>query len=1257
MLEKNYALFALVLLLAAFSCTKEKETQSPESPDEPAASLVFNANCEALTDAGKTKVHLNWSENNLIWNLDDKIAVFEGRNPKAFSSIAKEEGVSAKFSGTGISTSSYYALYPYSSSAVLYELFDMGIIATELPHVQRVDSRGICPDGLIAVAVTNGRTLNFKNVFSLLKFQIVSDDITSVMLEGNDSEILAGTVEIIVKDKEQPSCNPVRGSQTITLLPEGETFPVGQYAFSVLPQTLEKGFKLIFKHKGNEKAAVKTTKGETAQNLPRSAVLDASSCDFEPGGFQYYYISSADELVRWYRDDAHWSSTDKVFLGTDIVCDTVRTWNNYTPVNPFSGTFDGQGHSITSFTVEKSGDANFLTRVTGSVSNIVFGSSSPASSASFVCTAAFGDNYCVGPIGHVDGGSLSNIVSYATSDLSAIGGTYVGGVCALYESSADVSSCSFYGTVSISDSPTQTVRMGGVFGCVRTAGSIENCHNYGSVLVKQMVKSESELAIGGIVGCVETAAPTIKKCTNEGSVQIENTVTGGRRSRLGGIVGWWNNIGGKISECSNSGTISNHAISFSGKQQYLGGIAGQFDTNGPAVTRCVNTGEISNTTLATYQYLGGIVGYSTASVTIGSIYSPCENRGVVTNSGASSNSSSNAQPNIAIGGIAGALYSKPTTVAYCVNQGEVSNSGTLSYGSRAGVNKVTVGGIVAYSSTAGSINHCDNSGPVSNANDTTAVSGASKMSRSYTGGILGYSYGKALTSFSNNINHSDVTVTGSRLFENYAGGIIGYVDGVSTPVSSCHNLGNILNQATRIKADSLSTGAKATAVCLGGCIGKYAGAGTISNCENEGQVTNKGPEYYAGSHMGGIVGNMSGKGTVSACSNSAQIWHNASPTTGSMEYALGGIVGCADAAITVNGNCTNNGYIYRSGGKASLDNNIYAGGIMGRNAAQGTIITACYNEATGDLGGKVRSAATTNGDVYVGGIIAISDKSLTVSDCSNSGVITITSKPNSTAMLGGIIASLSEGSSGAALSSCKNSGLISMAADAGSVRMAGIIADADGSFAVSDCENRGEVNNTSLVTADVRIAGIQASNTSGDANLSRCKNKARIVSHTTGALAYAYAAGVLGYKTGTANTLVQCENYGDILLSGTQTINTAYVGGLYAFSDINACAVTDCKVNCTVKVTTTANHAVMGAVAGYLKAPLIQKTGLGGHVGATAITQENWSDITHIVGSLGGTPSSGINVSGDANTCYYMDSKISGVGINDLQTDNDTNAW
>lgn len=207
--------------------------------------------------------------NKVEWLAGDAISLFDGTVNTEISTTGS--GASATFSAALSTAGPWYALYPYAAGASI----DAGVITTTLPAAQTAVSGTFADDLNIAVALSDGSTLAFKNVLGLIKFTVGADaDIVKVTLTGNNSEVLAGTVEIDYNAGE-PTYTVTGGAATAIELTG--TFVQGStYYFAVLPQTFTNGFTLTYTN-SSDVDRVETTTNEMV--LGRSQIRNIGSPD------------------------------------------------------------------------------------------------------------------------------------------------------------------------------------------------------------------------------------------------------------------------------------------------------------------------------------------------------------------------------------------------------------------------------------------------------------------------------------------------------------------------------------------------------------------------------------------------------------------------------------------------------------------------------------------------------------------------------------------------------------------------------------------------------------------------------------------------------------------------------------------------------------------------------------------------------------------------------------------------------------------
>ena len=234
-----------------------------------------------------------------------------------------------------------------------------------------------------------------------------------------------------------------------------------------------------------------------------------------------------------------------------------------TETDSYTGTFNGNGHSISGLSVS-------------------------------------GSNY-VGLFGYVNGATIQSI-NLCDSQITATGNYAAGGIVGFATDAAKIENCS---TNNIRIDAANSRHIGGIIGRGEGSTKISNCTNTssfggtyhvggiaGSLNGSSITNSGNSgdlpatLAtgsVGGIVGF--TRKGQISICYNTGKV------TGGSNADVGGIAGTFQSSL-SISDCYNVGDVQG--------DRYIGGIAGSaYGT----VRCCYNTGAVTGS-----QYSGGVIG-------------------------------------------------------------------------------------------------------------------------------------------------------------------------------------------------------------------------------------------------------------------------------------------------------------------------------------------------------------------------------------------------------------------------------------------------------------------------------------------------------------------------------------------------------------------------------------------------------------------------------------------------------------------------
>ena len=702
-----------------------------------------------------------------------------------------------------------------------------------------------------------------------------------------------------------------------------------------------------------------------------------------------YQIQTVDQLKAVADDlDAHYILVADLDLGGN----EGNQWTpigSFDPYAPFTGTFDGGGHTISGLYVNSDDDAGLFG---------VVGLSGEETEAEVKNL-------------HVDG--------YVSATMDQAASFYVGGITGFAGKGVEITDCSFSGTVKAASEVSANAYAGGVVGY--SFGTISGCEVVDSAAGASKISASSAKTVyaGGVAGCaygVEVtnssfsgtveAESTSKKvyaggisgylytgeatgCTFSGTV--EAGTKGSADAYIGGVAGY---AYGDVSNCKvvDSAAGASKISAYSAKTAYAGGVAGYLTTY--EVTNCTFSGTVEADAEGQgggiYAYAGGIVGRNSTSGTISSCKVVDSAAGASEVSASSLRSGEEKYAEAYAGGVAG---QNAKDVTDCSFSGSVGANGT---------DETNVGGIVGRN-----IN-----GTISNCYTTASGAGESKISAEPScthlriGGIAGYNSG-TISGCTNSLAVS----SGGDTVNTYIGGIAGS----GGTISDCHNTAEVTGEA------------KDANICTGGIAGS---GGTISCCTNSGKAKSVSPEGGMQIYTGGIAGRGS---KISNCSNTAEV----SSSGGTREddktmTCTGGVVGYGYGTAANIEHCFNTGAVSVSGAL-----NGYTGGVVGygqasSGVANSFVLQDCYNTGavtaencitrayTGGVIGfsmgynnssdgtylaivhNCYNTGTVNGDsvtqAYAGGVVGHGDKA-EVEYCHNQGSV---SKSGGTGLVGGI---------------------------------------------------------------------------------------------------------------------------------------------------------------------------------------------------------------------------------------------------------------
>ncbi len=918
---RKYIFAVFVCVSALLSCMKEQE-QWESLTDE----MIFEA---SLDPAGsKAVLRPGTGRASVEWVKGDMVNVFASSRSYVYKANQAGASCTLKADGQGApSGATYYGLLPYNASATQSD----ANITTTLPATQTAVKSSFSTH--LAVASTTNDKMQFKNVCALVKVNLTANNITKIVFEGNSGEIVAGDINIAVTTAPSWTAADEGTSTTVTLKPaSGSTLATGDYYFTVLPQTFEKGFK-ITAYKGDAVGAVREVTDKVT--LPRAGIISPDSYGINGSGTQQDpYILMTGQDVKDMRTLAKENSTTWFEMGADIDMKDVK---NYVPVNYDNNFtrqvhFDGAGFSLDNFSCDFTTYPSLFGVLYGSCKDLkVTNAKVTGTTATGIIGGYVGTN---GKAATLSGVSVQGTVSSTADRVGGFGGCVVGATFTNCTANVTVSSaksdvgafagkiqgeCSFTdcsAKANISSTYASKQRQGGFAGWVNgTTVTFTRCKVLtGSVLADNSGNTAATLQMNG--GFIAYAGSSVKTVMNHCSVDV--TMDMPMAQTVGGAVGIVGSGTFSASNCSVKGSVtannqvggfvayqessaivnissSNSAATVTGTGHYIAGFAGRMvNVSGKALvlTDCYATGNVTSNNSSCSAFLGCV----DSDVTLTRCYATGSISG-----------------NRNIGGLVGYISGGVTKMTQCYYAGP-SVTGTT-----------TIGGLIG---------HCvfDNSSTIQQCYSKTTVSGTGNVG----GLVANLTQGGNLTA---SYAESTIVNTGDN-----TGGLVGTSAG-NVVMNDCYYAGS-LSGKTR----------------TGGLIGyTTSGTGNFSKCRSRGTVTSTSSARYSG----GLIGQTTGAITIE------QSWSSANVTA---EQFAGGLVGWATgtsiairqsyASGAVKSNRGSGGIVARTDIPATIDKciawnpqvsnartlntNYSSGAIVGSAKVAGTF-TSCYRRSDMDF--------------------------------------------------------------------------------------------------------------------------------------------------------------------------------------------------------------------------------------------------------------------------------------------------------------------
>ena len=683
-MKKLYICFFAAI--AAVGCLKDEPTQTPEIND--GVNVLEVASPSNLT---KTTLVDNGDFYSVNWTSSDVISV-NGQESQSLA-VNASDAKKASFTFAENLATPYYSVYP--ASAYKAESLSEGTATVVLPAEQTYAEGNFDPSAAIMVGYSEvAGKLAFEHAVAYMQIKVTTADgaaVKAVSIKGNASEAMSGEFTATFADATLVNDSKDGSVVTVTC---AEGFASGKDVIIAIPaRNYASGVSITLTDVNGHSKLLKSTKEFNA------AAGVVYSTEMELKGKGIYGINDYTAFA-----NAVIAGDYSAFVGDDgevnLMADITLDGGNFTYVNArFNGTFDGNGHTLTS----PSRNVPLFSEIgpDGVVKNLNTAGSFSSFANAYYCASSSFAKIHYGLIENCNNSVNTNLTYQATGANGLVLGCFVG------QNGGIIRDCKNTGNTivdaKLGNDPTYTnfsapCIAGGFAAIGHIVGGNPGTNNVGF----RDIAEEHKTLVGQFI-----------RCTNEGELKI--TVSGPALktgvSAVGGICGFVRNDGVKFENCVNKGNISRISAGegsndgTSGTAGILGMSARGFSASNPncidatygyntILTGCTNSGtilsnlrynvaiEISSSTgldgkANRHAVTGGIVGVINGTSASKAKVTNCTNTGLVT-------SGWDTSQRHFVGGIAG--YSK-----YAEFEGNTMSGSMTSYN---GLSVGVVGGIV-----------------------------------------------------------------------------------------------------------------------------------------------------------------------------------------------------------------------------------------------------------------------------------------------------------------------------------------------------------------------------------------------------------------------------------------------------------------------------------------------------------------------------------------------------------------------------------
>ena len=197
--------------------------------------------------------------------------------------------------------------------------------------------------------------------------------------------------------------------------------------------------------------------------------------------------------------------TDNIVLTSDWTTPIGTGSGNGTPgATAYTGTFDGQGYTISGFNAEGAGHIGLFGDASGAIIKNF------SVSGDLTITGGYGAGVVAWPINT----TIENVHATLDVDVPNSGTHHVGGLVGSARGGNTIKNCSFSGSLTVASGSTDN--FAGITGYLTSGDQIVNCVNYADITFK-----DAGCAAGGIAGYLNSTSTIIKNCLTIGTIHFD----------------------------------------------------------------------------------------------------------------------------------------------------------------------------------------------------------------------------------------------------------------------------------------------------------------------------------------------------------------------------------------------------------------------------------------------------------------------------------------------------------------------------------------------------------------------------------------------------------------------------------------------------------------------------------------------------------------------------------------------------------------